>query len=146
MNKINWIKLQLANYPNQPPSLLTSVLNTQSWVSNPVPRATVPKQITIEQAFALVPNVETFPISETRTYSRLLEAFQQGRIDWVQDNITTLVNGGKMTLSTAQALGTLMAETELDPNWQAQILASPAQLAGYGVIQVNDIDEALKAI
>ena len=123
--------------------LFTSAINTQSLVANPVSRATVPKPITIEQAFALVPNVEAFPISETRTYDRLLDAFQRGRMDWVQDNITTLVNGGKMTLPTAQALGALMAQTELDPNWQSQIMASPAELAGYGLIYSNEVEEAM---
>ena len=141
--KRQWILARYNDSIEKNIPLFTSALNTQSMVANPVPRGTVPKQITIEQAFALVPNVEAFPISETRTYDRLLDAFQRGRMDWVQDNITTLVNGGKMTLPTAQALGGLMAQTELDPNWQAQILASSAELAGYGLIYCNEVEEAL---
>ena len=143
MTKSEWIREQYNASTEKNIALFTSALNTQTLVANPAARVTVPKQITIEQAFILVPNVETFPISETRTYDRLLDAFQRGRMDWVQDNITTLVNGGKMTLPTAQALGTLIAQTELDPNWEPQIIASPAQLAGYGLIQVNDIEMAL---
>ena len=143
MTKSEWIRARYSASTEKNIALFTSALNTQTLVANPAARVTVPKQITIEQAFILVPNVETFPISETRTYDRLLDAFQRGRMDWVQDNITTLVNGGKMTLPTAQALGTLIAQTELDPNWEPQIIASPAQLAGYGLIQVNDIEMAL---
>ena len=141
--KQQWILAQYNASTEKNIALFTSDLNTQSLVANPVAKATIPKKLTIEQAFALVPNVEAFPISETRTYDRLLDAFQQGRMDWVQDNITTLVNGGKMTLPTAQALGALMAQTELDPNWQPQIMASPTQLAGYGVIYCDEVEQAL---
>ena len=143
MTKDEWIREQYNSATEKNIALFTSALNTQSLVANPIPRATVPKRIDIKQAFDIVPVAESFTISETRTYGRLLDAFQQGRMDWVQDNIKTLVAGGKMTLLTAQSLGVLMAQTELDPNWQPQVMASPAELAGYELIYRSEVEEAL---
>lgn len=144
MTKQEWILQQYNLSPEKNIPLFTSLLNTKALVPNPVPQPTVPKAFTIEQAFAVVPDAEAFAISETRTYERLLDAFNQGRMDWVQDNIKTLIAGGKLTLPTAQAIGALMAQTKLDPSWQAQIMASPAELAGFGMVYVNEVEESIK--
>ena len=141
--KLEWIKAQYTASQEKDISTFTSALNTQSLVSNPVPQGIVPKAITINEAFSIVPDAEAFEISETRTYDRLLDAFNHGRMDWVQDNIKTLIAGNKMTVATANALGALMAQTEPDPNWQAQVLLSPAQQAGFDVVYVDEVVEAL---
>ena len=138
-----WIRARYATFTPQNVALFTSAMNTQTMVVNPAPLTNVPKRIDIKQAFDLVPDTEAFAISETRTYDRLLDAFKQGRMDWVQDNIQTLIAGGKMTVATAQALAALMSQTEPDPNRPALILASPAQLAGHGLILCDEVEAAL---
>ena len=144
--KLEWIKAQYTASQEKNIPTFTSALNTQSLVSNPAPQGTVPKAITINEAFSIVPDVEAFAISETRTYDRLLDAFNHGRMDWVQDNIKTLIAGNKMTVATANALGAHMAQTEPDPNWQVQVLLSPAQQAGFDVVYVDEVVEALNGL
>ena len=141
--KAEFINAQRLLYPTEPIASFTSILNTPVLVANPEPQATVQKVLTINEAFAVVPDAEAFDIGETKAYDRILDAFSQGRMDWVQDNIKTLVAKGIMTLPTAQALGELMAQTELDPDWQAQVMLSPASAAGFGVILTSDVEEAL---
>ena len=138
-----WIRAQYATFIPQNVALFTAAMNRQSQVTNPAPITNVPKRIDIKQAFDLVPDTEAFAISETRTYDRLLDAFDKGRMDWVQDNIKVLIAGGKMTVATAQALAALMAQTEPDPNRPPLILASPAQLAEHGLILCDEVVEAL---
>lgn len=142
--KAQWIRDQYTLSTEKSVPLFTTLLNTKSLVSNPDPQPTVAKRFTVKEAFKVVPDAELFPISESNTYRLgLLPAFEAGRMDWVQDNIKTLIAGGIMTPETAAAIGVLMAQTELDPNWQAQIMASPAELAGFGLIKVSDVNEAL---
>jgi hypothetical protein len=143
LSKSDFIREQKALYPKEPIASFASMLNTPILVDNPKPQATIQKPITIDQAFAIVPDTEAFAISETRTYDRLLDAFNQGRMDWVQNNISTLIAGGKMSSETAQALSALMTQTEPDPNWQPKVYLSPAQVAGFDIIYTNEIEEAL---
>jgi len=143
MTKAEFIRSQRALYPDESIPNFVIILNTPVLMDNPAPQATVPKQITIEQAKALVPDAEAFAISETRTYDRLLDAFGQKRMDWVADNIRTLVAGGVMSVETATALSALMAQTELDPNWESQVVLSPSMAAGFVVIDTTDVMEAL---
>ena len=138
-----WIRARHSASTEKNIALFTSAMNTQTMVTNPAPLTNVPKRIDIKQAFDLVLDTEAFAISETRTYDRLLDAFDKGRMDWVQDNIKVLIAGGKMTVATAQALATLMAQTEPDPNRPPLILASPAQLAGHGLILCDEVEAAL---
>ena len=139
-----WIRARHSASTEKNIALFTSAMNTETMVVNPAPSTNVPKRIDIKQAFDLVTDTEAFAISETRTYDRLLDAFKQGRMDWVQDNIQTLIAGGKMTVPTAQALGALMAQTEPDPNRPPLIMASPAQLAGHELILCDEVVKALE--
>ncbi len=49
------------------------------------------------------------------------------------------------TISQAHhdAILVLLQRTQPDPNYQAQILISPAELAGYGLILVSDVEELI---
>jgi hypothetical protein len=144
MDKQQWIKSQsqALNITN-PNDLWSYLLTTQIEIENTTPQNNAPKLPTIEQAFSIVPDAEAFAISETRTYDRLLDAFRQGRMDWVQHNITTLIAGGIMSLTTAQAIGQLMAETELDPNWQPTVKVPMYVAAGFQSLSLEEVIDAL---
>lgn len=144
MSKQQWIKSQslLLNITNAN-DLWSYLLTTQVEIENKLPRLDVPKLPTIEEAFAVVSEAEVFAISETKTYDRLLDAFSKGRMDWVQDNITTLVAGGKMSPETAQALKMLMTKTEPDPNWHPTIKVEAYVSAGFDSLSLQEVIDAL---
>ncbi len=144
MDKQQWIKSQsqALNITN-PNDLWSYLLTTQIEIENTAPQNNAPKLPTIEQAFSIVPDAEAFAISETRTYDRLLDAFRQGRMDWVQHNIATLIAGGIMSSATAQALGALMAQTEPDPNWQSTVKVPMYVAAGFDSLSLYEVMEAL---
>ena len=145
MNKQQWIKSQsqALNITN-PNDLWSILLTTLVEVANPTPQGTVPKPLDIREAFTLIPNSEKLPISESVTYRQgLIPALQSGNMGFVEDNITTLVVGGLMSPETAQALSALLAETELDPNWQPTIKVPLYVSAGFDSLTLNEVVEAL---
>ena len=73
----------------------------------------------------------------------ILDALNQNRLDWIVGNLTTLKRGLKLSQESYDAILVLLQTTELDPNYQEQILISPAELAGYGIILVNEVEELL---
>jgi hypothetical protein len=72
-----------------------------------------------------------------------LDAITQNRPDWIVGNLTTLKRGGKLSQASYDAILALLQRTEPDPNYQSQILISPAELAGHGAILVSDVEELI---
>jgi predicted metal-dependent hydrolase len=97
----------------------------------------------LEEVSVKVADNEVFVIGETEAYKRILDALNQNRLDWIVGNLTTLKRGGKLSQESYDAILVLLQRTELDPNYQKQILISPAELAGYEVVSVNEIEELL---
>jgi hypothetical protein len=95
----------------------------------------------LEEVSAKVADNEVFEIGETEAYKRILDALNQNRLDWIVGNLTTLKRGLKLSQESYDTILVLLQRTELDPNYQEQILISPAELAGYGVILVSDVEE-----
>ena len=96
---------------------------------------------TLEEVLAIVKEEEKFPIFETKTYDRILEAISQGRIDWVVGGLATLKAGKLLSEDSYNKLIQLLQQTQPDPNYQAQIWLSPVELAGYGFILVSEVEE-----
>jgi hypothetical protein len=145
MNKQQWIfsQSEALNITN-PNDLWSYLLTSQSEIENTSPQANVPKPIDIREAFTLIPDAEKLPISESLTYRQgLIPALQNGDIGFIQDNITTLVIGGVMSPETAQALGTLMSETEPDPNWQPTVKVPMYVAAGFDSLSLEEVIDAL---
>jgi hypothetical protein len=145
MDKQQWILSQseALNLTN-PNDLWSYLLTTQVEIENASPRLDVPKPINIREAFALIPDNEKLPISESLTYREgLIPALQNGEIGFIQDNITTLVAGGVMSSETAQALGALMAQTEPDPNWQPTVKVPMYVAAGFDSLSLQDTIDTL---
>ena len=141
MNKQEWLLSQIALFPNLSARELASYLNDKQLINNPTPIGQVPVVPTLEEVSAKVADNEVFEIGETEAYKRILDALNQNRPDWIVGNLTTLKRGLKLSQESYDAILVLLQRTELDPNYQEQILISPAELAGYGVILVSDVEE-----
>ena len=143
MNKQEWLLTQIAQFPELSARELASYLNDKVLVDNPQPQQQVPVITTLEEVSDKVTDTEVFAIGETEAYKRILDAINQNRPDWIIGNLTTLRRGGKLSQVSFDAILALLQRTELDPNYQAQILISPAGLAGYGIILVSDLEELM---
>ena len=141
MNKQEWLLNQIAQFPELSARELASYLNDKVLVDNPTPIGQVPVVPTLEEVSSKVADNEVFVIGETEAYKRILDALNQNRPDWIVGNLTTLKRGLKLSQESYDAILVLLQRTELDPNYQEQILISPAELAGYGVILVSDVEE-----
>ena len=143
MTKQEWLLTQIAQFPELSARELASYLNDKVLVDNPTPIGQVPVVPTLEEVSSKVADDEVFVIGETEAYKRILDALNQNRPDWIVGNLTTLKRGGKLSQESYDAILALLQRTELDPNYQEQILISPAELAGYEVVSVNEIEELL---
>jgi hypothetical protein len=143
MTKQEWLLNQIAQFPELSARELASKLNDKELVDNPTPIGQVPVITTLEEVSDKVADNEVFVIGETEAYKRILDALNQNRLDWIVGNLTTLKRGGKLSQESYDAILVLLRRTELDPNYQEQILISPAELAGYEVVSVNEIEELL---
>ena len=141
INKQEWLLNQIAQFPELSARELASYLNDKQLINNPTPIGQVPVVTTLEEVSAKVADNEVFVIGETEAYKRILDALNQNRPDWIIGNLTTLKRGGKLSQESYDVILVLLQRTELDPNYQEQILISPAELAGYGVILVSDVEE-----
>lgn len=143
MTKQEWLLTQIAQFPELSARELASKLNDKVLVDNPTPIGQVPVITTLEEVSAKVTDTEVLAIAESPIYDRILDALNQGRPDWIFGNLTTLKRGGKLSQVSFDAVVALLQKTELDPNYQAQVWLSPAELAGFGVILVSDVEELL---
>ena len=143
MTKQEWLLTRIAQFPELSARELASKLNDKTLVDNPQPQQQVPVITTLEEVSDKVTDTEVFSIGETEAYKRILDAINQNRPDWIFGNLTTLKRGGKLSQESYDAILALLQRTELDPNYQAQILISPAELAGFGVILVSEVEELM---
>ena len=143
MNKQEWLLNQIAQFPELSARELASYLNDKVLVDNPTPIGQVPVVPTLEEVSVKVADNEVFVIGETEAYKRILDALNQNRLDWIVGNLTTLKRGLKLSQESYDTILVLLQRTELDPNYQEQILISPAELAGFGVILVSDLEELM---
>ena len=153
-----WISTQYGASTEKNVALFTSALNTQSLVANPVPRAKVPKSVNLTQIVNGLPSADVLMLNTqySSVVTSLIVNIDKGAIADVANLIrglmaSNLSQAAKDSINTEfQAIAASYQDPatfgDLDPNWESQILASPAQLAGYGVIQVSDITETLSAI
>ena len=143
MNKQELLLSQIALFPNLSARESASYLNDKQLINNPTPIGQVPVVPTLEEVSAKVADNEVFVIGETEAYKRILDALNQNRSDWIVNNLTTLNRGGKLSQESFDAILVLFQRTELDPNYQAQVWLSPAELVGYGIILVNEVEELM---
>jgi len=95
----------------------------------------------LDEVLAVVTPQEAFNISETRTYDRILEAFNQKNTSNIISYLGVLKGGNVLSGSSYDKLINLLQKTQLDPDYQSQVLMSEAELARFGIILVNEIEE-----
>jgi len=146
MSKTQWIRDQYALSPEKNIPSFASSLNTQSLVPNPVPQGTVPKSIDmIEVAAQISPNDCRLLLAEG-AYQSLLTNIDKGNLPASQLALQALITTPGLSPSTVTLLTQVLTEstqTIPDPNWQAQIYASPAELAGYAPVLTDEVVEVL---
>lgn len=142
MTKQQWLLTQIAQFPQLSARELTSYLNDKQLIDNPVPIGQVPLAITIEEVSVVVTDNEVLAIAESPIYDKILDAINQNRPNLIVANLTILKRGRKLSQASFDAIIALLERTQLDPNYQPQILISPAELAGY-VILVSDVEELI---
>ena len=143
MNKQEWLLNQITQFSELSSRELASKLNDKVLVDNPTLIGQVPIVPTLEEALAIVTDNEVLAIAESPVYDKILDALNQNRPDWIVNNLTTLKRGGKLSQETYDAILVLFKRTELDPNYQAQVWLSPAELAGFDIVLVNDVEQLM---
>ncbi len=144
MNKQEWLLTQIAQFPKLSARELTGKLNDKVLVNNPEPQQQIAVFPTLQEVLALVTPQESFNISETRTYDRILEAFNQGNISNMITYLGILKGGDNgLSESSYNKLISMLQRTQPDPNYQPKVLMSPAELAGFGIVLVNEVEELI---
>ena len=143
MNKQEWLLNQISQFPELSARELASYLNDKVLVDNPQSQQQVPVITTLDEVSAKVTDNEVLAVAESSVYNRILDAINQNRPDWIIGNLTTLRRGGKLSQVSFDAILVLLQRTELDPNYQAQILISPAELAGFDIVLVSDVEDLM---
>ena len=141
MNKIEWIKSQLLT--SETASNATSRLNTQGITPNPIPQPQVSKPIDLVALASAIPAIERFKVLSNPIWDRITQALGKGDIQTVGSHMEALLAGSLISSATVDIVTPLLQQTHLDPNWQPTILASHAQLAGFGLILVGDVQAAI---
>lgn len=139
--KTAWIKSQLL--ANETPSDAASRLNTQTTVPNPAPQSQVSKPIDLVMLAGAIPAIERFKVLSNPIWDRITTALQTGDIQTVGSHMEALLAGSLISPATVAIVTPLLQQTELDPSWQATILASPAQLTGFDLVLVGDVQIAI---
>ncbi len=145
MTKAEWIR---ANYDVKLPiPEWVSFANTEQLVDNPAPQGEVPKPLSI-LAFAanLAPNDRRL-LQNEGAYKSLLANVDKGDILSTQADLQNLATTPQISQAAIDILNTALYESTLtiaDPNWQSQVLLSPAQQAGFDAVLVDEVVEALK--
>jgi hypothetical protein len=138
-----YILAQIAQFPTLSARELTAKLNDKVLVNNPEPQQQIAVLPSLAEVLAVVTPQEAFNISETRTYDRVLEAFNQRNTSDIISYLGVLKGGDVLSESSYDKLITLLRKTQPDPNYQSQVLLSPAELAGFDIILVNEIEELI---
>ena len=141
MNKQEWLLSQIALFPDLSARELASKLNDKILVSNPQAQQQVPVIATLEEVSVIVRDDEVFEVGETEAYKRIINALEVGNVGWIVGNLTTLKRGGKLSQASFDAIMALFERTEPDPNYQEQVLISPAKSAGFDFVLFDEVEE-----
>lgn len=147
MSKAQWIRDQYALSPEKNIPLFASSLNAQSLVPNPIAQGQIPKPLSFTAiASQLAPNDRRI-LQNEGAYHSLLTNVQKGDLPAIQADLQNLATTPNISEAAITVLNNALAEstqTILNPSWQAQIMASPAELAGFAPVLVDEVVAALE--
>jgi hypothetical protein len=144
MNKQEWIQTQIARFPNLSARELTALLNQKEWIPNPNSQQQIPKIPTLKElreSILFSESLEFFKLPEFM--HRMESAISQGNLQDI-NYYYQLAKSEEVNLLSEESkakLDLLFKQTIPDPNWQEKLYISPAELAGFGVILVNEVEE-----
>ena len=155
MTKDEWIREQYNAATEKNIALFTSALNTQSLAANPMARATVPRVVNFTEIVNSISSTDLLVFY--KDYAAIVEAIIENIAKNSLADVANLLRAlstSSLSQQTKDYMNSKFQEIAasyqdpvthgvLDPNWQPQIMASPAELAGYGLIYRNEIEEAL---
>lgn len=144
MNKQEWLQTQIAKFPELSARELTALLNQKEWIDNPQPQQQVPKIPTLKELRESILFSETLEFLKLPEFMHRLEsAFEQGNLEDIAYYYQLAKESNLLSEDTKSKLDLLMNQTIPDPNWQEKLYISPAELAGFGVILVNEVEELI---
>ena len=141
-----WIRARHSASTEKNIALFTAAANRESMVTNPAPLTNVPKPISIlAVARNLLANDRRL-LQNEGAYKSLIDNVAKGDLISAQADIQNLATTPQISPAAIAILQGALAATTLtepDPNRPAQIMISPAQLAGHGIIFCDEVVEAL---
>ena len=141
MTKQQWLLSQIAQFPELSARELTGKLNQKKLIPNPKPQEQIPITPTLEDIVSIGIDKNTINVVETKTYERFVESIQSRSIDFALANLMILKEGEKISPEIFNAIFALLQRTEPDPNYQPFVERSDAELAGFDVVYVHEIEE-----
>lgn len=130
------------NYP-----AIADLGNASTALPNPTPQGTALKPLTLKRVMQIVPPAEMAKAYALPGYvADVRAAIDGGDRDYMTTLISIAVAANALTQATATALGTELAQTELDPTWTPTI-AGPSLFAaqGFGVVTPAQVQGALNS-
>lgn len=153
--KQQWIRDQYEASSEKNVYVFTSILNTQSLVANPVPQGNVPKAINLTGIVNNIPDADVLLLNTT--YAPLVDSIIKNIDKGSIPDLANLIRGlsaSNLSQAAKDSINSSFQEIALsyqdpatygdpDPNWQAQIWANPAELAGYDSVAPDEVVKAL---
>ena len=144
MNKQTWLLSQINEFPELSARELTGKLNQKKLVPNPKPQEQIQVTPKLEDIIKIGIDENTIKVVETKTYERFVESIQSKSMDFALANLMILKEGELISGEIFNAIVALLQRTEPDPTYQLFVETSDAELAGFDVVCVHEIEE-LKA-
>jgi hypothetical protein len=144
MNKQTWLLSQINEFPELSARELTGKLNQKKLVPNPKPQEQIQVTPKLEDIIKIGIDKNTINVVETKTYERFVESIQSKSMDFALANLMILKEGELISGEIFNAIVALLQRTEPDPTYQLFVETSDAELAGFDVVYVHEIEE-LKA-
>jgi hypothetical protein len=144
MNKQTWLLSQINEFPELSARELTGKLNEKKLIPNPKPQEQIQVTPKLEDIIKIGIDKNTINVVETKTYERFVESIQSKSMDFALANLMILKEGELISGEIFNAIVALLQRTEPDPTYQLFVETSDAELAGFDVVYVHEIEE-LKA-
>jgi hypothetical protein len=144
MTKQTWLLSQINEFPELSTRELTGKLNQKKLVPNPKPQEQIQVTPKLEDIIKIGIDKNTINVVETKTYERFVESIQSKSMDFALANLMILKEGELISGEIFNAIVALLQRTEPDPTYQLFVETSDAELAGFDVVYVHEIEE-LKA-
>ena len=127
---------------------IANILNAKPLIDNPQPQQQTPKRLTLSQIFAAIAQAAPTDVAKLS----LIPGWIVDRVEsaLAANDRATLANylaivSSQLAAGSKTALVALLAETEADPAWQAQVAGqSRGEELGLGWVAASDVQRVLQ--